>query len=1100
MEPLAALGVAAAAVQFFDFSRGLIRDIKAVHDADKYRPLQAVLAKAAKDLIDLNNTFQHRTGFNYDADEQVSKQEKALDELFSQCNVAAEELIGLLEKLAPGFVTLTWTEFHRMMSSRRIVKEIKSLEEQIIAYQSQLTIRLLAYMNAKFEANSIRHNVQLAKLYDNHAKVMEVIALTQERIIGASVDNKNQVLAAMLKLTDGETITIPSDDFSTGLKQPEMRRLQMLTLRPDLLGGEQEASLTDPQDVKWPVLEYLTFRHINDRYDTVKKKHGKTFEWIFEPKGHNRLPWSPFPDWFESDSPCYWVNGKPGSGKTTLMKFINQAHGTKSLLERWEDRPQGRSRGVHNRVLWASFFFWNLGPFNLQKSQSGLLRALLHDVLEQAPTLIPAIVPELCSEVLKSGKLKSEPSLPELRRWFKRLLRAASPTTKLCFLIDGVDEYVGDFEELIEVLFGEPSQFVKFIVSSRPTIPCTEAFSKYPSLRLQDLTRHDIKDYANDAFNERLGSIGNLVDRKDLHVLIEEICQRSSGVFLWVILVVRSLLQGILNGDSITELLARLRELPTDLAKLYQEIFNAIPARYRQQATNFFRAMVQSVRYESYEERQYPVTALQMSFVNDTDYTISNARPKNMFMEEISKRHELVDRRIRSRCCGLLEINTRAIALMTWSPILEIGSSGNLFRRISSEQSDLQAPCVEFIHRSVVEFLADTQVLDHLPQGDHSIISDPWTVLFCSHIGVLNISPSQKVMFGYNDDGKFILVSVMTPLLDARSAENLEHPIHPEHLDELDRAIRYKWDMATWITLDFPMERVAVSGHWVRMLLFASLGTHWRELGKVTIADFDDLGFLGVAILLPLTSYIKARLEKETDRQSAARVCTKMLHGWARAKLHTLAAQEERDSYDMESQLGSNLWKSLNSMLALSPWAPPNVRLVQLLLEAGADPNSSVGSDPSAFESFLLLAAMHPPRDKTIAIQVLDLRKLFLDHGAMIDKPFPYSTWFNRYCDTDDIYTIPSRYHKTMTASEFISTIEKTQSIEETESRRRLYTTWDISTLPRYRRNISQELGRLGKFTNQQPRPNQKRYHTQNRLGTLKIQMTEFDERQAPLG
>ncbi|KAI0839652.1 hypothetical protein F5Y06DRAFT_11706 [Hypoxylon sp. FL0890] len=1063
MEPLAALGVAAAAVQFFEFSKSLIRDIKAVHDAEKYRPLQAVFARAAKDLTDLNNTFRRRIGFNHDVDKRVSEQEKALDELFFNCNAAAEELISLVEKLKPRFTTLTWTGFQRMMGSRRMIEKIEALEEQITAYQSQLTIRLLAYMDAKFEANAIHHTAELEKLQDNHAKIMEVIAFTQERIIGASINNKNQVLAAMLKLTNGETITIPSDDVPIDLM--ETRKMQMLTLRTDLPGGQQKASLTDPQDVKWPVLECLTFRHINDRYDTVKKKHGKTFEWIFEPKGYN-LPWSPFPQWFESDSPCYWINGKPGSGKTTLMKFIDQAPGMKSLMRNWAVEPRSRPAAVISGILSASFFFWNLGPFSLQKSQSGLLRALLHDILNQAPALIPVVVPELCSEVLQFGRPKSEPSLPELRRWFKRLLRAASPTTKFCFLIDGVDEYVGDFDELVDVLFGETSQYVKFIVSSRPTIPCTEAFSRYPSLRLQDLTRCDIKDYANDAFKEKLGRLNHLVGLEDLLVITEEICLRSSGVFLWVILVVRSLLQGIGNGDSISELLARLRELPTDLAKLYQEIFNSIPTRYRQQATNFFRAMIQSVRYESCEERQYPVTALQMSFIDDINHT-ANARPKAMSANEISRRHAMIDRRIRSRCCGLLEINTRPIATVTWVPgeIPRRPDSGlrrrsfqNLSYRLPFRQSDLHAPCVEFIHRSVVEFFADTEVLDQR-LGDDSVVNDPWMVLFCSHIGVLKNSPSQAVLFDVNDDGKFILVSVKTALLDARSAENLEHPIPPELLDELDTAIGYQWNMATLITLDFPMERVKVDGHWVRMLLFASLGTHWHELGDELIADFDALGFLGVAVLLPLTSYITAWLKAQVNRRAAADVCTRMLHGWARARLQTWISRQKRARYDMKSHLSNNAWKSLTYMLSLSPWAPLNTRLVQLLLEAGADPNSSVGSGPSAFESHLLLTAMHPTRDKATITQMLRLQKLFIDKGATVDKPFQYSAWLNHRCDSQS--TMPFAYYETMTASEFISTIEHIHLIDEVDSTRRLNGPRDLSPPPGLRGSVSRKARKI---------------------------------------
>jgi hypothetical protein len=51
--------------------------------------------------------------------------------------------------------------------------------------------------------------------------------------------------------------------------------------------------------------------------------------------------------------------------------------------------------------------------------------------------------------------------------------------------------------------------------------------------------------------------------------LVEEIVEKANEVFLWVKLVVQSLLAGLGNRDSITDLQRRLRELPSDLEKLY---------------------------------------------------------------------------------------------------------------------------------------------------------------------------------------------------------------------------------------------------------------------------------------------------------------------------------------------------------------------------------------------------------------------------------------------------------------------------------------------------------------------------------------------------
>jgi hypothetical protein len=45
-------------------------------------------------------------------------------------------------------------------------------------------------------------------------------------------------------------------------------------------------------------------------------------------------------------------------------------------------------------------------------------------------------------------------------------------------------------------------------------------------------------------------------------VLIEDVTQKASGVFLWVRLVVKSLLEGLRDGDTVEDLRSRLLLIP----------------------------------------------------------------------------------------------------------------------------------------------------------------------------------------------------------------------------------------------------------------------------------------------------------------------------------------------------------------------------------------------------------------------------------------------------------------------------------------------------------------------------------------------------------
>lgn len=104
---------------------------------------------------------------------------------------------------------------------------------------------------------------------------------------------------------------------------------------------------------------------------------------LFQISSCRRVPWDNLVNWLKSGSGCYWIDGKAGSGKSTLLKYISDHSQTRTSLRTWAG---GRELAV------SSFYFWNLDS-PLQKSQSGLLRALLFNLLEPRPTACSPGVP-----------------------------------------------------------------------------------------------------------------------------------------------------------------------------------------------------------------------------------------------------------------------------------------------------------------------------------------------------------------------------------------------------------------------------------------------------------------------------------------------------------------------------------------------------------------------------------------------------------------------------------------------------------------------------------------------------------------------------------
>jgi hypothetical protein len=89
---------------------------------------------------------------------------------------------------------------------------------------------------------------------------------------------------------------------------------------------------------------------------------------------------------------------------------------------------------------------------------------------------------------------------------------------------------------------------------------------KCPAIRLQDLTSRDVGRYvAFCQYNEGTYWIYAVHDDKVALYIVTEIVEKSSRVFLWVKLVVRLILEGAADGDSMSGLREMVNKLPDEL-------------------------------------------------------------------------------------------------------------------------------------------------------------------------------------------------------------------------------------------------------------------------------------------------------------------------------------------------------------------------------------------------------------------------------------------------------------------------------------------------------------------------------------------------------
>jgi hypothetical protein len=286
---------------------------------------------------------------------------------------------------------------------------------------------------------------------------------------------------------------------------------------------------------------------MTNRYDEIESAHRKTYEWIFLPPDQQHAECANFSAWLTKGAGIYWINGKAASGKSTLMRFICDDSRTMRLLNHW-------SQG--DKLTVSSYFFWNSGTID-QRSQVGLLRGLLFTILRRNKQLIPLVFPhqwaelqELPTKILAESSPESW-SLPKLSKAFELAFQEAGEGCKFCLFIDGLDEYDGEPLDIIK-LFIRTSKLpnVKICLSSRPLYDFVIMFRSGPTLRLQDLTFNDIKQYVDDELgaNDQMQELQRR-NPEEAPKLVLEIIDKADGVFLWVKLVVLSLLRGLRNSE-----------------------------------------------------------------------------------------------------------------------------------------------------------------------------------------------------------------------------------------------------------------------------------------------------------------------------------------------------------------------------------------------------------------------------------------------------------------------------------------------------------------------------------------------------------------------
>lgn len=377
-----------------------------------------------------------------------------------------------------------------------------------------------------------------------------------------------------------------------------------------------------------------------------------------------------FRSWLKNDNPIYWIGGKPGSGKSTIMKYIFNNYQDLGV-QTDEDSPR-----KHIRV---GFFFHDRGS-HFQKSFEGLLYTVLHQILVQERRLI-RVISHIFTRIraIKSKGVRLEWPIEALSEALDCIIKQNSVSANVYLFLDALDEYGGSPNEIVSFIknlaypSGKFMTRIKICFSSRIWNVFVDEFQGCPGFKIHEKTLPDILAYINGNFGGNR-SITRLEadesERKKMEELKTALVAKAEGVFLWVKLVVHELLEACTEGATVVELLEGLASFPGELEALYIHIVKRIPGKFRLEAY----AMLEIVLRSEFPIKEYDfwlaVLCSSCQTIDDCKARISvpeNSLPKkpNKHEGNTSQENALTNiagskdqrqRRIKSRCGGLIEI------------------------------------------------------------------------------------------------------------------------------------------------------------------------------------------------------------------------------------------------------------------------------------------------------------------------------------------------------------------------------------------------------------------------------------------------------------
>ena len=411
-------------------------------------------------------------------------------------------------------------------------------------------------------------------------------------------------------------------------------------------------------------LHALRFPSMFSRFHALAKPAEKTCDWLF----HHTT----YQDWMlgrnkDKHGGLLWIKGKPGSGKSLLMK---QAY----------LRATGQEQEPHSI---AAFFFDAKGD-ELHTSPDGLNRSLLYQLIPRSP-----------EQIQRLATLQHDSTF-DLESFLESFLLSTSGPEqrgrRTVIFIDALDECDSKFIRPQAYFWRNMTRTahqagvdLNVCISSRhfPTVSVADC----PEIVVE---AHNAVDIAS--FVDRKLSLSIDNEERDRGAIRDKILEKSAGVFLWVTLVLDRVLQKRDEGKSLKALLRELDVIPEALGSLFTQLLESVHPDSREMTLRAFQWAVLAMKPLRVHEWHHILAFIRGA----PPSSLKSWRSSDGFTEN----GEQLEKQIRTLSMGLLEV---AVGIeQVQNPATETMSIYAGAGSLDLETGETRV--VQVIHESVREF------------------------------------------------------------------------------------------------------------------------------------------------------------------------------------------------------------------------------------------------------------------------------------------------------------------------------------------------------------------------------------------------------------